>query len=191
MEVLLETERLRLRRFTLADLLGVVALHGHPEVMRYVTGTPTAPEVVARTVLPRFLRYDPCRPALGVWAADDRRSGEFLGWFSLKRRSGAGNAEAELGYRLTPGAWGRGYATEGARALVERGFEAGLRRVVANVYEENVASRRVLEKLGMTLVRRFRPTADELARGSVTFEAGSGEVWDGDELEYALKRPVG
>jgi len=181
-----ETERLRLRPFTPADLERLVELHGDAEVMRYVTGTPTPREVVERTVLPRFLRHDQCRPALGVWAAEEREGGAFVGWFSLKRRPGAGNLEAELGYRLARAAWGQGYATEGARALVARAFALGMRRVVANVYEENLASRRVLEKLGMTLVRRFKPTPEALARG-VTFEPAPTEVWDGDELEYALQ----
>ena len=184
---MLETERLRLRRFTPADLEALVALHGDAEVMRYVTGTPTAPEVVARTVLPRFLRHDPCRPALGVWAAEELETGAFVGRFSLKRRPGAGNLEAELGYRLARAAWGRGYATEGARALLARAFALGVRRVVATVYEENLASQRVLEKLGMRLVRRFKPTPAALARG-VTFEPTPPEVWDGDELEYELAR---
>ena len=65
--------------------------------------------------------------------------------------------------------------------------EWGVRRVVAPTYEHNRASRRVMEKLGMALVRRFRLTPDEIA-GSDTNHAGSLEVWDGDDVENAVER---
>ena len=64
--------------------------------------------------------------------------------------------EVEVGYRLVRSAWGKGYATEGSRALIERGFTSlGVRRVVASTMVVNIASRRVLEKAGMRLVRTF------------------------------------
>lgn len=181
----LETERLRLRRFRQDDLEQLVALHGHPEVMRFITGTPTPRKVVEGTVFPRFLRYDPCRPVHGVWAAERKDGGEFLGWFSLERKRGGSNVEATIGFRLAPRAWGQGYATEGARMLLAQAFATGVRRVFATVYEENLPSRRVLEKLGMTLQRRYKLTKEALARG-VTFEPSPEEVWEGDELEYVL-----
>ena len=72
-------------------------------------------------------------------------------------------------------AWGKGYATEGARALIRRGFSAlGLRRVLATTYEHNHASRRVMEKLGMTPVRSYRMTLDELAAQD-TYAAAPGD----------------
>lgn len=78
--------------------------------------------------------------------------------------------------------------TEGARALLRMGFtELDVERVVATTYEENLASRRVLEKLGLEVVRRFRPTPEELA-ATGTFDASSQEAWDGEDLEYALSR---
>ena len=64
--------------------------------------------------------------------------------------------EPELGYRLRRSAWGKGYATEGSRALIRKGFtELGVRRVVAETMAVNTASRRVMEKAGLTLVRTF------------------------------------
>jgi RimJ/RimL family protein N-acetyltransferase len=74
-----------------------------------------------------------------------------LGWLSFQPAEGT-PGEVNLGYRFRRDAWGKGYATEGARALVRKGSsELGVQRVVATTYEENLASRRVMEKLGMTL----------------------------------------
>jgi RimJ/RimL family protein N-acetyltransferase len=72
--------------------------------------------------------------------------------------------------------------------LIRRAFqEWGVQRVVATTYEQNLASRRVLDRLGLRLVRRFRITPEEIAR-SDTYHAESVEVWDGDDLEYAIER---
>jgi RimJ/RimL family protein N-acetyltransferase len=188
MRILLKTERLTLRRVTPADLDQLYALDNDPEVMRYINGgTPTPRAVVERDILPVFLRYDERRPGFGFWAAVLRRSGAWLGWFSF-RASEEAPGFVILGYRLHRSAWGHGYATEGARALIDKGFaEWGVQRVVATTYEHNLASRRVMEKLGLKLVRRFRITAEEIA-ASDTFHAASTEVWDGDDVEYAIDR---
>lgn len=162
----LRTERLVLRPFVAADLDALARLHGDERVMRYLTGKPMDREEVAREVMPRMLRLDSCRPAFGALAAFKRSSGEFVGWFSLQRPPGRGNTEAQLGFRLLPEFWGRGLATEGATALLIHGFEFGVRKVSATTYEKNEASRRVLEKLGMRLARRFHPSRAELAAGA-------------------------
>ena len=71
--------------------------------------------------------------------------------------SDAAPGEVELGYRLRKSAWGKGYATEGSRALICKGFtEFGVQRVVAEAMAVNLASRRVMEKAGLTLVRTVR-----------------------------------
>jgi RimJ/RimL family protein N-acetyltransferase len=112
--IFLETERLVLRRFTESDVDDLAALDGDPAVMRYLTGgVPTSRARVADRILPEFLRdYEVCG-GLGRWAAVEKSTGEFVGWFQLSPRSGADPAEVELGYRLRAASWGRGYATEG------------------------------------------------------------------------------
>ena len=189
MQVFLETERLVLRRFTEADVERLVDLDSDPEVMRFLTGgTPTPREVIQNDILPAFLRSYERFPGFGVWAATEKASGEFLGWFSFRPPGGAGPDEVELGYRLRRAAWGRGYATEGSRALIRKGFaELGMRRVFATTYQDNLASRRVMEKVGMTLVRTYRLTPADLAAEG-TFHSTAQEVWDGDDVEYALER---
>jgi RimJ/RimL family protein N-acetyltransferase len=188
MQTRLKTERLVLRRFTEADLEHLYALDNDPEVMRYINGgIPTPREVIEREILPSFLCYDEHSPGFGFWAAVEKNIGAWLGWFSFRPVS-ADPGQVVLGYRFRRAAWGRGYATEGARALIDRGFrEWGVQRVMATTYQDNLASRRVMEKVGMTLVRRFRLTAKEIAR-SDTFHAESVEVWDGDDVEYAIER---
>jgi RimJ/RimL family protein N-acetyltransferase len=187
MEIYLETERLILRRFTADDTDKLVALDSDPEVMRFLNGgTPTPREAIEGRILPGFLRSYEQAPGFGVWAAIQKASGDFLGWLSLRPPDGGSADDVSLGYRLRRAAWGQGYATEGARALIRKGFtELGVRRVYATTYEYNLVSRRVMEKAGLTLVRRFRFSAAELSHAP-TYESASQEEWEGDEVEYAL-----
>lgn len=189
MQVLLDTGRLILRRFTTDDAGNLAELDGDPEVMRFLTGgNPMPRDVIEAEILPRFLRYDERFPGFGFWAAIDRVTGDFVGWFSLRPLDEADPGEASLGFRLRRAVWGQGYATEGARALVRLGFTAlGVKRVVATTYQDNLASRRVMEKVGMRLNRTFRLTTDDL-KSIDTYHLASQELWDGDDIEYSLQK---
>jgi RimJ/RimL family protein N-acetyltransferase len=189
MRVFLGTERLILCQFTKDDLENLVELDSDPEVMRYLNGGVATPrEVVEQNILPRFIGYYERYDGFAVWAAIEISSGEFIGWFSLRPPDNAQPGEVELGYRLRRSAWGQGYATEGARALIRKGFtELGVQRVIANAYEYNIASRRVMEKAGMTLVRHYRPTLEGLT-AETSNHLSTDSVWDGDEVEYALTK---
>ncbi|MEV3988120.1 GNAT family N-acetyltransferase [Streptomyces sp. NPDC049837] len=170
MSVFLETPRLRLRTVTEDDLDEVVALDNDPEVMRYLNGGRPASRDEVRTEALRRLM------GRGFWAAETRGTGEWLGWFSLEPLAREG--EVELGYRLRRAAWGLGYATEGARALLDKGFaELGVRRVSAQTMTVNAGSRRVLEKCGLRYVRTFFEEWPDVIEGS---EQG--------DVEYALTR---
>lgn len=188
MQILLETERLILRRFTKADSDHLFALDNDPAVMRYINGgTPTPRTVIQNDILPGFIHYNEAYPAYGFWAAIAKASGDFLGWFSF-RPDKDNHHEIRLGYRLHKAAWGQGYATEGARALIHKGFtELGVQGVVATTYEENLASRRVMEKVGMTFKRTFHPTLQEIKSSDTSYTI-SDEIWDGDDVEYTLER---
>lgn len=158
MHVFVETPRLVMRQFTLADVDNLVSLDADPDVMRFVTGglATTRAEIETES-LPAFLAYYDRYEWYGFWAAIEKPTGQFLGWFHFRPREGASADEAELGYRLRKSAWGKGYATEGSRALIRKGFtEFGVQRVVAETMAVNLASRRVMEKAGLTLVRTFR-----------------------------------
>ena len=165
MELVLVTERLALRRFTAADVGNLLELDGDPAVMRYITDKTTSRAEIESQVLPRFLAYHERYRDFGVFAADTLADGAFVGWFGLRpvvpsgdnwlwKDGPADSGVASLGYRLRRNAWGRGYATEGARALVRKAFtELGVDEVVATAMAVNAASRRVMEKAGLRYVR--------------------------------------
>ena len=188
-QILLETKRLILRRFTDADLDNLFELDNDPEVMRFINGgTPTPRDIIEKDILPGFINHDERCPEFGFWAAEEKGSACFQGWFSIRPTNDAVD-EVALGYRLRRAAWGQGYATEGVQALIHKAFtDLGVGRIVATTYEINLASRRVMEKAGMTLVRRFRITPEDISQ-SDTYHAASLEIWDGDDLEYALEKP--
>ena len=179
MHVFLETERLVLRRFTEADADLLLKLDNDAQVMRYINGGLPVPkqEIVDETI-PAFLSYYDRFAGYGFWAVIEKASGRFAGWIHFRPRPGSGPFEPELGYRLHRFAWGLGYGTEGSHALIDHGFRhLGVERVIAETMAVNVGSRRVMEKCGMRLVRRFH--ADWPVR------------IDGDEhgdVEYAIER---
>jgi RimJ/RimL family protein N-acetyltransferase len=179
MQVFLETERLVLRCFTVADVDNLTDLDSDPDVMRFVNGgIPTSRDEIENEFLPAFLGYYERSAEYGFWAAIERSTGDFLGWFHFRPRDGSSPDQAELGYRLRKSVWGRGYATEGSRALIRKGFtEFGVQCVTAEAMAANVASRRVMEKAGLTLVRTFRQSWPGLA--------GAEEM---EVVEYALQK---
>ena len=179
MEVFLETQRLLLRRFSMADADNLVSLDADPDVMRFVNGgVPTSRNEIEHEVLPAFLGYYERYEGYGFWAVIEKATGDFAGWFHFRPGQAAAPGEVELGYRLRKRAWGRGYATDGSRALIRVGFtEFGVRRVTAEAMAANTASRRVMEKAGLRLVRSYRmPWPD----------SGNGE--EIDAVEYALDK---
>jgi RimJ/RimL family protein N-acetyltransferase len=128
--------------------------------------------------LPWWLAYYDAGDRYGFWAAIEKSSGAFLGWFHLRPREDDPEDEPELGYRLIASAWGRGYATEGSRALVRKAFEdLGARRVYATAMMANQASWRVMDKAGLRLVRVFHEPWPDRIEGE---ELG--------DVEYALTR---
>ena len=162
---MLETERLLLREFTEADAPLLLALDSDPEVMRYVGRSGLADEVAYRErIRSYFLPYYEKGPNFGFWPANVKATGEFIGWFHLRpaldfrfaAEAGFQAGEFEIGYRLVRSAWGKGFATELTRALVQRGFgHPAVEAIVACALVENLASCRVLEKAGFRRVSEF------------------------------------
>ena len=109
MQIFLETERLVLRRFTEDDVDNLVELDSDPEVMRFITGgRPTPRQEIENEVLPMFLDYYERFPEYGFWAAVEKSTERFVGWFHFRPAEGTHPDELELGYRLRRSAWGKG-----------------------------------------------------------------------------------
>lgn len=148
MEILLETQRLRLREFAPQDLDDLHRLNRDPEVMRFVGPGTTQTRAQAEASLKRVVRLYREHPGYGVWAAVEKASNCLVGAVLLVPYPETN--EVEVGYRFFKEEWGRGYATESTKALIHYGFETlGLTRIIAIAYPENSASIRVMQKCGM------------------------------------------
>jgi RimJ/RimL family protein N-acetyltransferase len=178
--IILETPRLVMRQFTKGDVDNLFDLNSDPEVMRYITGgRPIRREVIRDEIIPFHLAVYDRLGRLGTWAAESSATGEFLGWFHFRPGAGTDITNIDLGYRLRRSAWHKGYATEGSRALISGGFtDLGVERVFGHTMTVNIASRRVMEKCGLTLVRTSPYEGADVIEG-----AEHGEV------EYALTKP--
>jgi len=148
-EVHIRTDRLMLRGWREEDYEPFAAMNADPAVMRYFAAPLSAEEtrLAMQRVEEQFALH-----GFGFWAAELKSSGEFAGFIGL----GVPRFEAhftpcvEIGWRLREKFWNRGLATEGARAVLEWAFETvGLREIVAFTAAGNLASRRVMEKIGM------------------------------------------
>jgi RimJ/RimL family protein N-acetyltransferase len=152
----------------------LVELDSDLEVMRFLTGRVTARGEVEGVILPGILRVYDEHPGLGTFAAED--SGGFVGWFGLQPTEDPGTVD--VGYRLLRSAWGKGYATEGTKALIAKAFgELGMERVVADTMAVNHRSREVMRRAGLRFVRVYHEYFEDPLPGT---EFG--------EVEYAIDR---
>ncbi|WP_132143539.1 GNAT family N-acetyltransferase [Kribbella antiqua] len=164
-----------MRRFTADDVELLVGLDSDPEVMRFLTGQPTPREEIENVVLPGILKVYAAHPRLGTFAAHQKSDGAFIGWFGLQPTADA--KTVDVGYRLNRTAWGKGYATEGTRALIDKAFGEGMERVVADTMAVNHRSRAVMRRAGLRFVRVYHEHFDDPLPGT---EFG--------EVEYAIDR---
>jgi RimJ/RimL family protein N-acetyltransferase len=166
------SDRLALRPPTVADAPAIAAYKSSPDVTRWVPHGPLPVEAIAERAGRALTGLDDEGQSLNL-LVHERGSGGLVGdvvlfWRSREHRAG------ELGYIFDPAFAGRGYATEAAREVLRLAFDKlGLHRVVGRIYAENLASARVLERLGMRREAHF--LSNETLRGEWT-----------DEIVYAL-----
>ncbi|MGI8848238.1 MAG: GNAT family N-acetyltransferase [Candidatus Dormibacteria bacterium] len=143
----IETARMAMRALALDDVDILVKLDGDPAVMRYINGGKSTSRIAMEEIVRQQRGHR--------WLAFHQSSGEFIGWFGIPF-SDKGTHDRELGYRLRRSHWGKGLATEGARALIAVAFrDLGAHRVWAQTMTVNTASRRVMEHCGLRYVRLF------------------------------------
>jgi RimJ/RimL family protein N-acetyltransferase len=173
-----ETERLTLRPYVEDDVGFVFDLYSRWEVMRFLGPAPKAMQSTdeARAAIERWwAASDPDR-LLGHWAVIQRASGDLVGTVVLEFPPLSAATEPlplsddlEIGWHLHPRYWGKGYATEAARGVLDRVFAAGAPEVIALVHPDNEASKRVAGRLGMEYMgksRRYYSVEAELYRAT-------------------------
>jgi RimJ/RimL family protein N-acetyltransferase len=145
----LVTERLQLRAFTPADADDLFSMDGDARVMRYIgAGLPPRTRAEVEASIARIVEFAARHPGMSLLHASARDTGRFVGGCGLFPLEG--DSAIEIAYRLPHACWGLGYATEAARAVLAHGFGAlALPRIVGVTFPENVASQRVLTKIGM------------------------------------------
>jgi RimJ/RimL family protein N-acetyltransferase len=171
MAVRLETERLLLREWRDGDWVGLHRAYGDPDVMRWLgDGEVSTLEQTAFAVGRMHGHWQ--QLGYGMFAAEERATGELIGRIGLMRHPTwpIGDEKVEVGWTLQRSAWGKGFATEGAKASLTYAFERiGLRRVFSMTDPANARSRAVMERCALTL------------RGEIDF-GGYHEGW------YAIER---
>jgi RimJ/RimL family protein N-acetyltransferase len=152
---ILETDRLILRHLLPEDLDSLFALYSDPEIRRYFPeGTLTYEET--KDELEWFLNGHPKHPQLGLWATVPKDSDQFIGRCGLLPWTIEGRNEVEVAYLIAKEYWGQGLGTEAAQAILQYGFgQLGLSRLICMIDPSNQASRRVAEKIGMTLEKEM------------------------------------
>jgi [ribosomal protein S5]-alanine N-acetyltransferase len=160
MKKILDTERLTLREFTLEDAQLFIDLNSNPNVVRYtgdgaIETLEKAKEILTTITFPQYENN------LGCWAVHLKKGNEFIGWCGLKYISQLN--EIDLGYRFFEHHWGKGYATESAKAVLTYGFETlKLDEVVARAAIENINSVNVLKKIGMRFEKEDEEHGDRI-----------------------------
>jgi RimJ/RimL family protein N-acetyltransferase len=148
---MIETQRLRLRPFSSNDLDALAAINADPEAMRYIgKGKPQSREqtqIRLDAILDHHKQYH-----FGLFAMVEKATDAFVGICGLQYLDNT--SEIEVGYRLARSFWGRGLATEAARACLHYGFEQlGLERIVAVIQPSNLPSKSVVEKIGLRYIK--------------------------------------
>ncbi len=142
-KVLLETERCSLRQFELSDAEALYQLNLDPEVMQFTGDVPFASVDEARDFVKNYDAYE--KTSFGRWAVVRKSDKAFLGWCGLKQHA----EYVDLGFRFSKKYWGNGYASESAQgALLLAKDKFALKELIGRCAKQNLASIRVLEKLG-------------------------------------------
>ena len=174
MYTLIETERLLLREITLDDTAEMFRLHANEAVQKY-TGEPPVESMaeMQQAIQTRISDYQ--KYGYGRWATFLKNEMQFIGWAGLAYLPEFD--EIDIGYRFLPKYWGKGFATEVSHAILAYGFDTlRLKRIIAIAMKENVASIKVMEKVGMEF--------DKLA----PYEPGSEDaVWYWCDKELIAK----
>jgi RimJ/RimL family protein N-acetyltransferase len=168
----LETERLVGRRVTREHFEALLAIYNDPRVAEWLGGPRSRSEWL-NWLGSRLTHWD--RHGYGDWVFEERDGNALVGRAGLRWVTIDQQSEVEVGYAVAADRWRSGFATEMTAAVLEAGFGAGLESIVAFTLPDNAASRRVLEKCGLT----YEKEIDWAARPHVLYRIRKGSSSDG------------
>lgn len=157
MKIFAETNRFYLREIMEQDLPGMFALDADPEVHRYLGNKPVT-SVQETEIIIQNVRKQYQDNGIGRWAIIDKNTAAFIGWSGLKLEKNLrkGVEYYDLGYRLRREYWGQGIASESAQLALDYGFGTlGLTEIFAAAQVANIASNKILQKVGLTFIETF------------------------------------
>lgn len=177
MKVLFETERTLIRQIDPEDAIGMFSMDSNPNVHKFIGNSPLTSIEESRKVIDMIRKqYDDF--GIARWAMLDKYTEDFMGWIGFKYMTEQVNKHQghyDFGYRLKEEFWGKGYATEGSKGCLKYGIDKlKLENIFAMTHLDNLASRRVLEKNGFTLLEIFAYDAEPAWR-----DAGEPTTWYG------------
>lgn len=177
----LTTERLALRRMTGDDLDWLAAMYQDADVTEHLGGVKTRDQV-APMLQNRIIDYYDANPGMGMWMTVERATGNQIGFHLINNIQG--ETIIQVGYGLLKPAWGKGYATEMAQAVLRHGFVTlGLPHIAGIATLPNVASQRVLAKIGLTRNgERFFPHPAYASSGPMAWFERDREDWIAERL---------
>ena len=158
MKFYIETDRLILRELQKGDLQAWFEMDSDPAVHKYLGNNPVKNIEHIENAF-QSIQQQYAENGIGRWAVIEKSSGDFMGWSGIKfmRQTVNGKIDFhEVGYRFLQKYWGKGYATESAKAAVRYGFEEmQLQEIYGITNVENINSKKVLEKCGLQLIETF------------------------------------
>nr|WP_199158076.1 GNAT family N-acetyltransferase [Pedobacter sp. ASV2] len=159
MKIFAETERLLLRELLPEDINGLLQLDSDPEVHQYL-GQKTISTIEESSQNLNYIRQQYIDNGIGRWAVIEKQTNQFIGWSGLKLITELTNGHInyyDLGYRFIKEYWGKGYATESAKASISYAFnQLKANEVYAIADIDNLASIKILEKLGLKRINIFQ-----------------------------------
>lgn len=149
--MIFETERLLIRKLYFKDLEPFHQLESNPKVLKYATGEIKSLKENKKEILDLISRYDKHLNDFWIYAIERKSDNEFIGTLALVKD----NIDDEIGYRFLEKYWGNGYGFEVCKATIVYSKKLGIKKIVGYVVDENIASSKILEKVGFKIVNHF------------------------------------
>ncbi len=149
--MIFETERLQIRKLKMSDLEGFFKLESNPLVLQYATGDVKTISECNEELKELILKYENPKNDFWIYTVEQKSDKAFIGTVALVKDNG----DDEIGYRFIQEYWGKGFATEICKELIVYCKSIGMKKIVGNVVDENIASTKVLERFNFKKVSKF------------------------------------